>query len=282
MRVLALSVAFLAVAGIGRSQPHVGEAPTHPPHAIQDNGFLIEEAYNQEEGVVQHINLFQRDWHTGEWLATFTQEYPVGGIAHQLSYTASYQRAASSAGTFSGLGDLALNYRYQLFGNAESKVAVAPRLTLFLPTGRARKGLGAGATGVQIGLPLSVVLGDDWIMHGNIGGTLTPSARNSRGDKANTQAEYVGGSLIWLGGAGFDVMLEALGSRFQEVTGPGRTQTKSSFFLSPGVRWAYDFRSGLQIVPGIGVPIGLGSSRGQYAVLLYLSFEHPFQTVTSR
>ena len=282
MRVLGLIVAFLAIAEIGRSQPHVGEAPTHPPHAIQDNSFLIEEAYNQEEGVVQHINLFQRDWHTGEWLAAFTQEYPVRGIAHQLSYTVSYQRAASSAGTFTGLADLALYYRYQLVGNAESKVAVAPRLTLFLPTGSERKGLGAGATGVQIGLPVSVVLGDDWIAHGNVGGTFTPSARNSRGDKANTQAGYVGGSLIWLGGAGFDIMLEALGSRFEEVTGPGRTQAKSSFFLSPGLRWAYDFRSGLQIVPGIGVPIGLGSSHGQYAVLLYLSFEHPFETVTPR
>lgn len=282
MRVLGLSVALLAVAVIGRAQPHAGEAPTHPPHAIQDNSFLIEEAYNQEEGVVQHINELQRDWHTGEWLASFTQEYPVGGIRHQLSYSVAYQRAASDAGTLSGLGDLALNYRYQLVGNAESKVAVAPRLTLFLPTGSARKGLGAGATGVQIGLPVSVVLGDDWIVHGNVGGTFTPSARNSRGDKANTEAGYVGGSLIWLGGPGFDVMLEALGSRFQEVTGPGHTQTKSSFFLSPGVRWAYDFRSGLQIVPGIGFPIGLGSSHGQYAVLLYLSFEHPFETATPR
>ena len=34
---------------------------------IQDNSFLIEEAYNQEDGVVQHIQVFQylkksKDW----------------------------------------------------------------------------------------------------------------------------------------------------------------------------------------------------------------------------
>ena len=38
---------------------------------IQDNSFLIEEAYNQEAGVVQHINLFQRNWRTGEWLGNY-------------------------------------------------------------------------------------------------------------------------------------------------------------------------------------------------------------------
>jgi hypothetical protein len=36
-----------------------------------------------------------------------------------------------------------------------------------------------------------------------------------------------------------------------------------------------NFKSGLQIVPGIGVPIGVGPSRGEYGALLYLSLEHP-------
>jgi hypothetical protein len=29
-------------------------------------------------------------------------------------------------------------------------------------------------------------------------------------------------------------------------------------------------------VPGIALPIGVGASRGEKAVFLYLSFEHPF------
>jgi hypothetical protein len=136
--------------------------------------------------------------------------------------------------------------------------------------------------GFQAGVPVSVVFGRDWIGHGNVGATFTPSARNTRGEKADTFAGYLGGSVIWLGGRGVNLMLEALWSRFEEVVGPGHTRAVSSLFVSPGVRWAWDFRSGLQIVPGIGVPIGVGSSRGEYAVLLYLSFEHPFETVTTR
>jgi hypothetical protein len=50
-----------------------------------------------------------------------------------------------------------------------------------------------------------------------------------------------------------------------------------SAFVSPGVRWSYDFESGLQIVPGIAFPIGVGPSRREKSVFLYLSFEHPFR-----
>jgi hypothetical protein len=42
------------------------------------------------------------------------------------------------------------------------------------------------------------------------------------------------------------------------------------------VRWAYDFRSGLQIVPGVAFPIGVGPNSGERGIFLYLSFEHPF------
>jgi hypothetical protein len=270
---LALLLAAAAVAATGQTPE---ERPSHAPHAIQDNSFLVEEAYNQEEGIVQHINLFQRNVRTGEWVGTFTQEYPFPGIRHQLSYTVAYQRLDGAAGTVTGLGDLAINYRYQWIGNDEATVAVAPRLTLFLPSGDERRGLGAGSTGVQIALPMSTVLSGPWIAHWNVGATVTPAARNERGQKANTFGYYAGGSLIWLGRS-FDILLEALWTSAESVAAPGRVERTTSFLVSPGIRWSYDYPSGLQIVPGIGVPIGLGSSRGQYSILLYLSFEHPFR-----
>lgn len=57
----------------------LGETSTFSEEAkkIQDNSFLIEEAYNQEPGVVQHIQLFQYLKKSKEWLYTFTQEWPV-------------------------------------------------------------------------------------------------------------------------------------------------------------------------------------------------------------
>jgi hypothetical protein len=243
---------------------------------IQDNSFLVEEAYNQEPGVVQHINTFLRDLRTGRWFATFTQEYPIGGIRNQLSYTIPYQRIDTDAESFSGLGDVALNYRYQLVGSGEARVAVAPRLSVFLPTGDSRRDLGAGSTGVQIAVPVSVVLSDSWVAHGNAGGTFTPSARDDRGDKANTLGYNFGASLIWLGSGTFNGFIETVWSNAPIVKGFHRTERQTSFFVSPSVRWAYNFSGGLQIVPGISVPIGVGSSRGQRSILLYISFEHPF------
>ncbi len=270
-----LALLLTAAAGVAPGQSPEGK-PSHPPHAIQDNSFLVEEAYNQEEGIVQHINLFQRNTRTGEWAATFTQEYPFPGIRHQLSYTIPYQRMAAAEGTVTGLGDIAVNYRYQWIGNDEAAVAVAPRLTLFLPSGNERRGLGAGSTGVQIAVPASTVLSEDWIAHWNAGATVTPSARNERGQNASTFGYYFGSSVIWLGRT-FDVLLESVWSSVESVAAPHRVERATSFFVSPGIRWSYDYSTGLQIVPGVGIPIGLGSSRGQYSILLYLSFEHPFR-----
>jgi hypothetical protein len=252
--------------------------PSEPPRVIQDNSFLVEEAYNQEPGVVQHINFFQRNWRTGEWLGTFTQEYPVPKIQHQLSYTIPLQRLDTSSGATTGLGDIALNYRYQLVGDGGAKVASAPRLTLLLPTGDQRRGLGSGSTGIQISVPVSTVLTDDWIAHWNAGATFTPAARNQRGEKADTFGYNFGASLIWLGRT-FNILVETVWVSGQTVVGSGKTERATSFLVSPGVRWAYNFSSGLQIVPGIGFPLGVGPSRGQRSILLYLSFEHPFRRV---
>ncbi len=55
---------------------------------------------------------------------------------------------------------------------------------------------------------------------------------------------------------------------------PDRTESGDALYLSPGVRWAHNLKSGLQIVPGIAVPIGIGPSSSDTGVLLYLSFEH--------
>ena len=63
------------------------------------------------------------------------------------------------------------------------------------------------------------------------------------------------------------------------MAGPGLKSRTESFYISPGIRWAYNFSSGLQIVPGIAVPIGTGPSKGERAVFLYLSFEHPMWKV---
>jgi hypothetical protein len=61
-----------------------------------------------------------------------------------------------------------------------------------------------------------------------------------------------------------------------ELAGPAGTERTESLTVNPGLRAGFDLAGGLQIVPGVSFPIGVGPSRGERAILLYLSFEHPF------
>ncbi len=263
VRVLALSLTcLLACSAAAQSRP------------IQDNSFLVEEAYNQETGVVQHINSFVR-LANGSWNYSFTQEWPVPHYSrNQISYTVGATTAADY-GT-SGWSDTLLNYRYQLVGNGDSRIAVAPRVSIIFPTGDARQARGFGGTGVQVSLPVSIVLKPDrFVAHTNIGATLVPNATNSAGEQAAVHGYNFGQSLIWLAHPRFNVMFETTYVGNDSVVAPRKTAGSNDWLLNPGVRWAYNLPHGLQIVPGISVPIGVGPSAGQKGILLYLSFEHP-------
>jgi hypothetical protein len=243
---------------------------------IADNSFLIEEAYNQESGVVQHINAFSRDAASGDWVYTFTQEWPLHGLKHQISYTLPVQDVHSGLASAAGIGDVALNYRYQAT-SGESAVAFAPRFSLLVPTGQWRHRLGNGGIGLQLNLPLSWEWGSRLVTHWNAGYTHTFSAREISGGRAGTHAVNLGQSFVWLAHPRFNVLLETVYTRAQAVAGDRATESSDALFVSPGIRWAHNFKSGLQIVPGVAFPIGVGPSSGDHGVFLYLSFEHPFR-----
>jgi len=272
------SIILLSVNSLGQQ----AAPPTAAP-GIQDNSFLVEEAYNQNFGVVQHISSFTRFFDSKDWNYTFTQEWPApGDERHQLSYTLVALHAGAFPGSGVGIGDVFLNYRYQLVGSGETRVAFSPRLSLIFPTGDSTVGRGSGSFGLQTNLPLSVVLGRKLVSHWNAGATFFPHAQDASGDRAATAGYNFGQSFIWLTNARFNVMLETVFARSQTVVSSDHTEWTSSLFLSPGVRWAYNFKNGLQIVPGIGVPLGVGPSAGEKGVLLYLSFEHPFRKIPKK
>lgn len=235
---------------------------------IEDNSFLIEEAYNQEAGVIQHISAFQ--YMKGRtWLYTFTDEWPVPGQKHQLSTTIPVLKNSET-----GLGDLALNYRYQaIFRN---RFAFSPRFSLILPTGNWKKGLGAGVPGYQLSLPFSYLLATKIATHYNLGVTFTPNAKNANGSKFDQVVYNYGLSVILLLNKNFNFMFEVAGNRTYIKAANTSTIISNSLFINPGLRYAINFKSGLQIVPGLAVPVGLGSSKGSSGIFLYLSFEHPF------
>jgi hypothetical protein len=263
MRCLVLS-ALLAAPATAQEE---GSGP------IQDNSFLIEEAYNQEAGVVQHISVLELPRHGGGWSYDFTQEWPLGGVEHQLSYTVPLARSAGE----SGLGDVALNYRYQLLGDGTARVALAPRVSLLLPTGDPDEGRGAGSSGVEVNLPLSVALGDRLVGHWNLGGSYIPDAEGPGGAEADLDGVFVGQGLVWLLRPTLNLMLEARWERGAEVVGPARTRRAEALLLSPGVRFAQNLPSGLQIVYGAAVPVEVGAGDSSRSLLLYLSLELPFR-----
>jgi hypothetical protein len=240
---------------------------------IQDNSFLIEEAYNQEAGVVQHISTFARA-NGGDWGYSFTQEWPLGGIRHQLSYTIPIEHG-SATGT--GIGDVALNYRYQLKGHPEARTVLAPRLSLLLPTGSDEAGRGAGTLGFQGNIPLTIVPDPRFAFHANAGLTVIPSARSPAGAKATTFSRNVGASLIWLLRPSLNLLVEALWLWEESAVGDGTTSGEETTFISPGIRAAFDVRGGLQIVPGIAYTVAVSPTSAEDGVFLYLSFEHPFK-----
>jgi hypothetical protein len=85
----------------------------------------------------------------------------------------------------------------------------------------------------------------------------------------------MGQSIVWLAHSRLNLLAELVYAR-TTIAGPGRNDRSEALTVNPGVRAALDLAGGLQIVPGVSVPLGIGPSRGERAVLFYLSFEHPF------
>jgi hypothetical protein len=244
--------------------------------SIQDNSFFIEEAFNQEFRVVQHIFSLTRFRQPERELAySFTQEWPVGGAKHQLSYEIAY----ATLGSRSEFGDLQLNYRYQLLDKPDG-IAFSPRLSLILPTGDEL--LGFGEWGFEVNLPVSKRLSESFVGHLNAGVTVYPHVKAYYYEETfydftrvyRTIPDYfAGASVIYLAHPNLNVMLEWLTSYSGDTDRYGNVVFATSHILSPGLRAALNFDN-LQIVPGIAVPVRLHDGISESGIFGYLSFEH--------
>ncbi len=279
--ILILSCFLLAVSSPAQDvdNPRQTQRSSTP---IQDNSFLIEEAYNQEDGVIQHISTFERLTNSRDWAYTQTDEWPLRTYKHQVSVTMAATHAGSFAGLGAGFGDTAFNYRYQLLGSGETKLAVAPRLSVLVSTGDHTFGRGSGGLGLQTNLPISIQHSAHLVSHWNAGATWIPRALDQRRDAAGTVGVNLGQSLVWLASPRVNFLVETLWTSSESVVAPHKTERSQDLYVSPGIRWAHNLKRGLQIVPGIAAPIGIGPCAGEKGVILYLSFEHPFALAHSR
>ena len=108
---------------------------------------------------------------------------------------------------------------------------------------------------------------------------MTPVTKNDVGDKAFTKGFNAGQSTIWLMNQRVNLLVETAWNSYESVISKGHKDKSYGLLVNPGVRWSHNFKSGLQIVPGVSFPIGVGPSRGERGVFFYLSFEHAFKKV---
>ena len=256
-------------------------AEEEPIAVIEDNSFLVEEAYNQEPGVVQHIfsAVYTKDARRHGWQFSFTQEWPIYGLDHQLSYTIPSSHLVDDGDHQNGIGDVLLNYRYQALEEGPGKPAFAPRFSLILPTGSRNRGTGNGVVGYQWSLPFSKKVASRLALHANLGLTYLPHVQSllSSGQlspKRSLVSYYVGGSAIFAILPRLHAMLEWIGNFEDSINDAGRAALTFKPVISPGFRTAVINEEDLQVVLGAAAPIGLSRRSDNISAFLYLSIEH--------
>ncbi len=261
-----ISAGFLLFLTLGATIP----AFAQDEFGILDNSFLVEEAFNQEAGIFQ--NIFNYRWQRGEWLATFTQEWPIGGMTHQLSFTIPF----GSVDHHASVGDALVNYRLQVLRESATRPAFAPRISLIVPSSPKDSGLGRGVVGWQINLPFSKRAGD-WYLHWNAGLTYLPGNRGRYGPDADALASpFAAGSVIWQASRTLNFLVELVAESIASPESDGRSERESQLTVSPGLRHAWNLGD-KQIVIGLAARVSRRNQVNRASVFGYFSYELPFK-----
>ena len=259
-------VAILPSSGFAQEKaPDLSEAKKFE---IVDNSFFVEEAFNQDRGVFQNIFSWSRDG-SGDWIASFTQEWPAPNVTHQLSYTVPFVGGAMPT----HFGGVLLNYRMQVFGERQRRPAFSPRFSVILPTGRNIDE--TDRPGVQFNLPFSKQFGDFYV-HLNAGATWLHGVSAGETSRANLTSPVYAGSVIWHTRSYLNLMLESVLTMQDTVIDEDSTSAQRIATIAPGIRggWTIGDR---QVVLGGAVPITLAEGEPRStAFLLYFSYELPF------
>lgn len=239
---------------------------------VEDNSFLIEEAYNQEPGVLQFIQSYQYMDPAHEWTYNFTNEIPITDQTHQFSYVIPVMKL-NGVEDETGIGDVLLSYRYQMVNT--DLIAMAPRLSLIVPTGDYKKGFGNGVAGLQFNQAVSITVNDRWTNHWNAGFTFTPDAKNQAGETATLFGFNFGTSVVYNVTPKTNLLCEFVMNSNEVVVSQDTKDTEQTYYVVPGIRTAFAAGDEAEIVPGIGALLGLGPSAVEHerGVFVYLSIE---------
>jgi hypothetical protein len=232
---LSLTLALLLASAV-----HAGE-----PSPIEDTHFFPESGWNRTDGVLQY-NAFVLNRASALEL---TQEWGASE-RHQLSYTIPVYSDGET-----GLGDVSLNYRFQLLGDPDSRAAIAPRLSLLLPTRSAH--FGERSSGLQLSVPVSATLTPRLVSHTNAGATWY----RDRG----TQELNLAQGFVFAATSRLTLALDGAFTRCNE--------SSHLVVVRPSMQFSLDGPAGLAISPGVAMPF-VNGTRG---VLFFVTFEHAFR-----
>lgn len=237
-----------------------------PIRALEGNSFLVEEAYNMDEGHVAQTATMRRD-RGGDWMMVLSQDWALGSARHQGGFALAYGRQ-QGPGSSAGAADTVLNYRYQV-ADGDEGFALTPRLTMSWPTGSPERGLGSGGVGLAVNLPASRRWGDWGATHLNLGGGYTPSGKDGSGVTASSAFLATGASVAWAARSEVNLLLEALYTRSWAAG-----SASDSLVVSPGVRAGATFGA-VKLVAGLSAPLGVLPADRRFAVIGYLSVDLP-------
>jgi hypothetical protein len=242
-------------------------ASAQQPRKLEDNSFLVEEAYNQEPRVVQHI--VSGELHHGDAALAFSQEWPLGGERWQGSYTLTGVQDGGLT-----LGDAEAAVRWQALAGVRGRLFAAPKLGLLIPVGDADRRGGNGGWGLSAVLPVSWEVASRLTIHGNLGADWRPAAENATGDQAGTLTPMIGVSAMFFVTPMLNLIAESAWEQEATVTGAHQTARAWEQAVTLGARYGFNLPGGTQIVPGAAWMPAVGDAATRS--YLYLSVEHPF------
>ena len=201
------------------------------PTPIEDHNFGLESGRNRDDAAVQYATFFFRNTSAFE----LTHEWAARSPRHQLSYTI----PVYSHGGETGLGDTAIHYRYQLAGDARSRVAAAPRLSLLLPTRSAH--FGERSSGLQVSVPVSAAITPRLTSHTNLGATWFRDL--------GAGEVTAGQGLVFAATSRLDLAVDAA---YKRCSGGS-----ALLVVRPGIQFGIDL-GGLRVAPGVAYSMGEG------------------------
>ncbi len=289
-----------------------GSYLSHGEAVLEDNSFVVDEAFNQGKGSVQYMACYQHNrWKDADPVLSFCQELPLRSSRHQLGYSLAYvfHTGLQSNSLKPGPGDASVHYSYWL-KNTSSRVMVVPKLIAWLPIGKAIHSNGSGGWGGKLSLAMTTKLSGKWVVHTNVlasriwgsrhyfqYGNATVAAGSVEFAKRNLNSLGVGFSVNYLLHPRFHFVLEKmltseefakddsadmLADNDTNRPASATVARRTRMLLIPGFRWAINGKD-WQLVPAVGCPLEVLSENPwqdlktggaiKGGLVLYLSFE---------